>query len=291
MIVKLLMFLLKVITIKRKPFPIWDKLEEWKQKSTLFLFLFIITIWFYSKITKIFASLETLLNEVVESTTASPTTVNTKSNTNPNPKSNHPKYNQGVQTNRKSAYCTSNTHQAATSPLVKSASSMPFYSSSTQTMERTGGNHRSATAVANTFNHNGESNSLNRHSMSTLNGQRERVNGNNSNTSNRQSTGMPHFQITINSNSNNNKPMTTNPNEQKKKRLSATLAQMENINNSSKNQTEIGNFLKKINMNKYELKFVSNGFDDINFLVNFKNNVHDWTFPFFFFYLFVYCCL
>ena len=80
---------------------------------------------------------------------------------------------------------------------------------------------------------------------------------------------MPHFQITINSNS--NKPM-TNLNEHKKKRLSTTLAQMENINNSSKNQTEIGNFLKKINMNKYELKFVSNGFDDINFLVNFKNN-------------------
>ena len=86
---------------------------------------------FYFKITKIFASLETLLNEVVESTAS---TTNTTNSTNTATRQNHPKYNQGVQTNRKSAYCTSSSHQMAASPLVKSASSMPFYSSSTQTM-------------------------------------------------------------------------------------------------------------------------------------------------------------
>jgi hypothetical protein len=180
---------------------------------------------FYFKITKIFASLETLLNEVVESTAS--TTPNTT-------KQNHPKYNQGVQTNRKSAYCTSSTHQMAASPLVKSASSMPFYSSSTQTM---GTGSCNATRSCNYRAANGESssNSLNRHLASTQsaaasNGHHHHhqlhksststLNGLNSSNSgggggNRQQAGMsmPHFQITINSNS--NKPM-TNLNEQKK---------------------------------------------------------------------------
>ena len=75
--------------------------------------------------------------------------------------------------------------------------------------------------------------------------------------------GIPLFQITINNKSDKE--------ASKKKRSSTTLAELENINNSSKNQTEINNFLKKINMSKYELKFISNGFDDINFLVNLNN--------------------
>lgn len=81
-------------------------------------------------------------------------------------------------------------------------------------------------------------------------------------------SGVPLFQITINSKNNNCDTKTNDTINNKKKRSSTTLAELENLKNSSKNQTEISNFLKRINMNKYELKFISNGFDDINFLVN-----------------------
>lgn len=187
--------------------------------------------------------------------------------------------------NRKSAYCTTKYNQFPPSSLVKSASSMPYFNAST-----TNTPHLTCPPLTTKRTSNQENtNSLNRTSTcqtrptsNLTKTMPNRVDRHQAGLSTPCASSVPLFQITINSKNpnncekiNDNLTNTTNSNNNnnsgKKKRASTTLAELENLKNSSKNQTEISDFLKRINMGKYELKFISNGFDDINFLVNLTN--------------------